>query len=86
MLILVVLVSVSFGYNCEILRNAVSFDYLLKPSDRILLKCSSHQQAISLSVFGCKFTPRERYFFAYDVQSENSASYLVTAEIVYFQE
>ncbi|WP_366509376.1 hypothetical protein [uncultured Pluralibacter sp.] len=36
-----------------------------------------------LPVFGFRFTSGERYFFAWDVQSEQRASYLVTAEILY---
>ena len=36
-----------------------------------------------LPVFGFKFTSGERYSFAWDVRSEQRASHLVTAEILY---
>lgn len=36
-----------------------------------------------LPVFGFKFTPGERYNFAYDVLSDKSESHLVTAEFSY---
>ncbi len=39
-----------------------------------------------LPVFGFKFTSGERYNFAYDVQSDKSASHLVTAELSYPKE
>jgi hypothetical protein len=39
-----------------------------------------------LPVFGFKFTPGERYSFAYDVQSDKSESHLVTAEFSYPKE
>lgn len=36
-----------------------------------------------LPVFGFTFTPGEQYIFAYDVQSEQSESHLVTANFAY---
>ena len=36
-----------------------------------------------LPVFGFRFTSGERYSFAWDVQSEQRASHLVTAEVLY---
>jgi len=39
-----------------------------------------------LPVFGFKFTKGERYYFAYDVQSAKSLSYLVTADFSYPKE
>ena len=36
-----------------------------------------------LPVFGFRFTSGERYFFAWDVQSEQRVSHLVTAEVLY---
>lgn len=41
------------------------------------------QKGDCLPVFGFKFTPGERYNFAYDVQSGKSESHLVTAEFSY---
>jgi len=39
-----------------------------------------------LPVFGFKFTTGECYYFAYDVQSDKSASHLVTADFSYPKE
>lgn len=36
-----------------------------------------------LPLFGFKFTSGERYSFAYDVQSDKSASHLITADFTY---
>ena len=44
------------------------------------------QKGGCLPVFGFKFTPGERYNFAYDVQSGKSESHLVTAEFSYPKE
>ncbi|PEI03839.1 hypothetical protein CRM79_11710 [Pantoea agglomerans] len=39
-----------------------------------------------LPVFGFKFTTEDRYYFAYDVQSDKSVSHLVTADFSYPKE
>lgn len=39
-----------------------------------------------LPVFGFKFTPGERYSFAYDAQSTKSASHLVITDFSYLKE
>lgn len=39
-----------------------------------------------LPVLGFKFSAGERYYFAYDVQSDKSASHLVTADFSYPKE
>lgn len=39
-----------------------------------------------LPVFAFKFITRERYYFAYDVQSDKSVSHLVTADFSYPKE
>jgi len=39
-----------------------------------------------LPVFGFKFTTGERYYFAYDIQSDKSISHLVTADFSYSKE
>lgn len=44
------------------------------------------QKGGCLPVFGFKFTPGERYNFAYDVQSDKSGSHLVTAVFFYPKE
>ena len=44
------------------------------------------QKGGCLPVFGFKFTPGERYNFAYDVQSDKSGSHLVTAVFSYPKE